>query len=409
MAEIKKSNDEIIQMCKEILNNEDYKGYELQYVIKNRDEQDNVIAIATKGDEMIEFNPFENEINSVPDWMYDFDNDFLNELEWNKEIIYMTMDWHHNSWLQIDSYAPEDMEHKEGMQAYLKYCKEHNIDKNVIEKEANTTDVPDVMKLYNELEVGSIIEYKGYIIEVNDYNSENDKENIVYIYESKQDHIDGEYIESVSLNSAELEQNIKDYIDDNYSNNETDKNYIQIENGQVKMSKEMYQKENEIHYIAFCLGYDLINSTFNNSEVKECDIAYDFCDYLAKKFIETDYYKNEKHSTYEMLQEWVNDNKDIIQSEYLYFAEIDNKKIIEVGKRNNTPIALVEHHFKDGKKEYIIAVHYEVNDKKVNWGYGHYYSNNLEKAKNDFERAKAGESLSDTFKANKPKHKERER
>lgn len=222
----------------------------------------------------------------------------------------------------------------------------------------------------------------------------------IYLKYCKENGIDKEYLES-KFNRKVFD--IMQYYDDKTE-------YIQIKDEQVTMPKEMYQKENEVNYITFCLGYDVLNHTFNNSEVQECDQVYDFCDYLARKFIETDYYKNERRSTYEMLQEWVNDNKDIIQSEYLYFAGVDNKKIIETGKRNDTPIALVEHYFKDGTKEYIVAFNYEINNKKVNWGYGYYYSNNLEKAKKDFEKVKAGGNLADTFKEkNKLKFKERGR
>lgn len=185
--------------------------------------------------------------------------------------------------------------------------------------------------------------------------------------------------------------------------------YIQIENGQVQMPQEMYKKENEVNYITFCLGYDLLNEMFEKSETSECDRVYDFCNYLARKFIETDYYKNKRYSTYDMLQEWINENKDKIQSEYLYFFGIDDKCIIEIGKRGNTPVALVERNTQYGK-EYIIGFYYEINNKKLEWGYGYYYNKDLEKAKQDFEKVKAGGNLADTFSQEKSKkHKERER
>ncbi len=76
----------------------------------------------------------------------------------------------------------------------------------------------------------------------------------------------------------------------------------------------------------------------------------------------------------------------------------DNKCIIETGKRNNVKVALVQHQFKDGTKEYIIAFHYKVDDKKLDWGYGYYYGEDLKKAKEDFEKVKAGRNLADTFK-----------
>ena len=98
------------------------------------------------------------------------------------------------------------------------------------------------------------------------------------------------------------------------------------------------------------------------------------------------------------MSEWLEDNREIIQSEYLCYLGKDNKCILETGKRNNDKVALVEHQFKDGTKEYIVAFHYEVDDKKVNWGYGYYYGDDLKKAKEDFEKVKAGGNLADTFK-----------
>ena len=36
--------------------------------------------------------------------------------------------------------------------------------------------------------------------------------------------------------------------------------------------------------------------------------------------------------------------------------------------------------------------------KRVNWGYGYYYGDDLKKQKEDFEKVKAGGNLADTFK-----------
>lgn len=219
-----------------------------------------------------------------------------------------------------------------------------------------------------------------------------------------------EYCKDEEITQEFLEEECDEELGDimKYSND-----YMADNDGVIEMSRGKYQEENEIHYIAFTLGYDLINEMLTKPDTAdplECDIAYDFCDYLARKFIKTDYYKDMKHSTYEMLQEWISDNQEVIQSEYLCYSHKDNKCIIETGKRNNDKVALVEHKFKDETKEYIIAFNYEINDQKLNWGYGYYYSNDLKKAKEDFEKVKAGGNLADTFKEeNKKKHKERER
>lgn len=78
--------------------------------------------------------------------------------------------------------------------------------------------------------------------------------------------------------------------------------------------------------------------------------------------------------------------------------ELDNGMfVMDVGFRNEEPIALVERTFKNGTKEYIIAFNYEIEDNNINWGYGYYYSDNIEKAKVDFSRVLKGENLADTF------------
>lgn len=186
-----------------------------------------------------------------------------------------------------------------------------------------------------------------------------------------------------------------------------DNTYIGCNNGIMEMSMERFKTENEIHYISFVLGYDLLNKMLSKDQI-ECDISYDFCDYLARKFIKTDYYKNERKSTYDNLQEWVNDNRDIIKSEQLVYSKLDDKLIIETGERRDTPVALVKRENKQ-VKEYIIAFNYEIKDNKVQWGYGYYYDTNIEKAKADFEKVKAGGNLEHTFTEKENKNRERER
>lgn len=155
--------------------------------------------------------------------------------------------------------------------------------------------------------------------------------------------------------------------------------------------------ESEKAYFTFVLGYDLLNDKLSQMKENECDVVYDFCEYLTRTFVETEYYKDMSKSAYDNLKEWIEDNKDIIQSEYLYYFNIENKHILEIGQRNNEKVALVERKFEDGTKEYIIAFHYKVDDEKLEWDYGYYYADNITKAKKDFEKVKAGGNLADTF------------
>ena len=77
--------------------------------------------------------------------------------------------------------------------------------------------------------------------------------------------------------------------------------------------------------------------------------------------------------------------------------QLDNGMyVIDVGYRNDQPVALVKHNIHNSY-EYIIAFNYKIKDNKMDWGYGYYYDTDLEKAKNDFEKVLKGESLSNTF------------
>lgn len=94
---------------------------------------------------------------------------------------------------------------------------------------------------------------------------------------------------------------------------------------EVIVSKEEYNEENEISYLNFVLGYDLLNDMFKQSDNPECDISYDFCDYLSRHFIKSDEYQNTNHSTYEMLQKWLEKNKTKIKKEYNKYLNGESK------------------------------------------------------------------------------------
>lgn len=70
--------------------------------------------------------------------------------------------------------------------------------------------------------------------------------------------------------------------------------------------------------------------------------------------------------------------------------------LIDVGYRNDIPIALVEKHYNENV-EYIIAFNYKIDNNKINWGYGYYYNKNIGKAMEDFKKVLAGGNLADTF------------
>lgn len=181
---------------------------------------------------------------------------------------------------------------------------------------------------------------------------------------------------------------------------------IEIREDKVIVPKEQYNEESEINYLNFVLGYDLLNDMFKKSKNPECDISYDFCDYLSRHFIKSEEYQNTNYSTYDMLVKWLENNKNKIKQDYKDFIDGDVKSktrsldngiyVIDLGYRREQPIALVEKTYKDFK-EYIIAINYKIKDNKIEWGYGYYYDNNINKAREDFQKVISGGSLTNTF------------
>ena len=376
-----------------LMENMEHQNKHIDYILVDQETNETYVLASDGADEAIEFNPlsknYKEGFQYVPEWDYNFDYYIYNYLEEGKQIAYMTDDVHYSIWNSIHELYPEDIDYKEGVQNYLQYCADNGITKEYLDKKTGL-NTPDIMQYFEGLAFGETMRYKGYICVADDINLDNNKEKLVQIYENQQNYINGENIETISLNTIGLKQNIKDYIDDVY-----------IKNRNI---------ESEKAYFTFILGYDLLNDMLSKSDTTECDINYDFCNLIANRFLQSEGYKNTKYSAYEMLQEWLSDNQEIIQSEYLCYSHKDNKCILETGKRNSDKVALVEHQFKDGTKEYIVAFHYEVDDKRVKWGYGYYYGNDLKRAKKDFEKVKTGGNLADTFEEKKSKkNKERER
>ena len=109
-----------------------------------------------------------------------------------------------------------------------------------------------------------------------------------------------------------------------------------------------------------------------------------------------------------MLEQWVNKNETSIRADYKEFVglekskktrELDNAIVLDVGYRKKEPIALVERKMKDQRceKEYVVAFSYKITDNEITWAYGYYYYNDLEKAKQDFDKVINGGNLAHTF------------
>lgn len=119
----------------------------------------------------------------------------------------------------------------------------------------------------------------------------------------------------------------------------------------------------EMYYYAFCIGYDLMNDYFNNCEIPECDVVFEECKRLSKKFMKSQEYKDLNYSAYEKLEEWINKNKDKIINDYTekilhgdlpYGAEI----------HHNGYICLVDEYNEDDINETIVEIYQSRKDIK---------------------------------------------
>lgn len=382
-----------------LMEDDEHQNKHIDYILVDPETRETYVLASDGNEEAIEFTPFtkdyKNGYQNIPEWDYNFDYYIYNYLEEGKRIAYMTDDVHYSIWNSIHELYPTDIDYKDGVQSYLQYCADNGITKEYLDKKTGF-DTPNIMQHFEGLALYEKMEYKGYIIEADDLNYDNPKENIVYIYDNEQDYINGEERETVSLNTIGLRQNIKDYIDEYY----VDKKSV----------------ESEKAYFTFVLGYDLLNDMLSKSSTPENDVSYDFCSMVAGEFLQSEEYKNEKYSAYEMLEKWVNENKDYIKTQHSLFIgerpERDKTRmlgngmyVMDVGYRNRQPVALVEKNTDYGV-EYIIAFNYKIDDNRIDWAYGNYYNDNLSKAKQDFNKVLSGGNLADTFAKNK-KDKER--
>lgn len=143
-SKIKKEINEILK------NNEEYSKYEIMYILTDKENPEQSIALASNYDEMIEIDMKTQEINTIMDWSYNIDDDILEKLQNGKEISYMNMGTHYGIWNTVNDVGIEEIENKKGLQKYLQYCKKNNINKDLIEKENQLNEVEDIMQYYKE-------------------------------------------------------------------------------------------------------------------------------------------------------------------------------------------------------------------------------------------------------------------
>ena len=216
---MKEQNKNFKEKVEEILKNtEEYEDYEIDYMFIN-DYKNTTLTYASVDDKSVRIiSNLENGHNIfdyVEDWDFGFGKDFFENLEKYWEIGFISDSLHPVLWNYINDYYPDDIDSKNGVQVYLQYCADKGINKEfLIEKGYNY--IPDVMQYFNGLGLQETMNYKGLIIEADDVNSDNPKENLVNIYSTKEDYNKKIPNKTISLNTINLRDNIANYIDNNY-------------------------------------------------------------------------------------------------------------------------------------------------------------------------------------------------
>lgn len=76
-----------------------------------------------------------------------------------------------------------------------------------------------------------------------------------------------------------------------------------------------------IEYIVYILGYDLLHEKLHNSSDNECDITFDICVAIAKKFLVSNENKLNK-GLYECLELWLQNNEECVNNMIKNYLEV---------------------------------------------------------------------------------------
>ena len=126
--------DDIIRQTKEdieafLKEDMEHQNKNVDYILVNPETKETITLASDGVEEIIQFAPYttnengyENGYMNVPEWDFNFDTYLFEELQKGYEIGYMSDDCHYGVWQIIDEWYPEDIENKEGVQKYLKYC-----------------------------------------------------------------------------------------------------------------------------------------------------------------------------------------------------------------------------------------------------------------------------------------------
>lgn len=142
----------LLNKAQEVLNSsEDYNGFKMQYALINKEDWRKSEVLADDYDRAVLITPYKNKdrIQNVPEWDFSFDEYIFERIESKYDIGYISIDTHYGIWCSLEELYPEDIEHKKGVNNYLKHCDKYEVTKEKIDKELKL-DVPNAMKFYEK-------------------------------------------------------------------------------------------------------------------------------------------------------------------------------------------------------------------------------------------------------------------
>lgn len=146
---MKNATDKVFDKINQILQSEEYQNFKIDYIMIDKKDENKSYAVLSSYDEIASISLEDKNLRLIPDYDYNFDTYFLEDVHCY-EISYISNEFHHNIWTSIDETYPTDISDKDGLQKYLKYCKDNDITKEYIDKETKL-DTPNIMKYqYNE-------------------------------------------------------------------------------------------------------------------------------------------------------------------------------------------------------------------------------------------------------------------
>lgn len=123
------------------------------YIIRDLKTQEIEVMLAYDSNCTALVYPYKEESKRIidcSDWNFSYDEYLFKSLDKNYRVENITYDAHYNIWATIEECFPEDIENKLGMQRYLKYCKEKDINLDKITEHVGFNILIDVMQFYKD-------------------------------------------------------------------------------------------------------------------------------------------------------------------------------------------------------------------------------------------------------------------